>query len=369
MASALPLEMAEFDNPQYHQHHESEMMDDPHQGTLGVGSRSRSKPALHDDHSVSSVELSVGLTKPCLMRLLNGSDNGAEAVIKSRLEWFSNFVLVFVSVLGCSAGGALLALYRIHLLTFISMEFLIVPLMLVGCGALTLTVSFVGLFTFSRPASPCLMRFYAVCLTLTFLVLLGGVTASLKTVFTIHVMGLDGATASWKSLAQSYGRDPQATQLWDTLQRTFRCCGAETSYELGYLVWHKNPGLAKDQAVPDTCCLDLVTTPGCGHGIFVDQNSGRKMVETVRQIHVHGCVRAVEAALKGHVSPILLTFAICGSVLGFLELLGVVSAFCLAKAIQKSLALEKVPWIDNYWWFKGLLKTISTITMLFHDTV
>ena len=82
------------------------------------------------------------------------------------------------------------------------------------------------------------------------------------------------------------------------LEGTFRCCGAETSYELGYLVWHKNPDLAKDQAVPDTCCLDVVTTPGCGHGIFVDQNSGRKMVETVRQIHVHGCVRAVESALK-----------------------------------------------------------------------
>merc|ERR1712098_963524 len=114
------------------------------------------------------------------------------------------------------------------------MEFLIVPLMLVGCGGLTLLVSFVGLLAFSRPASPCLMRFYAVCLTLSFMVLLGGVAASLKTVFTIHV-GLDRG-GSWKSLAGCYGSDPQATQLWDTLQRTFRCCGAETSYELGYLV-------------------------------------------------------------------------------------------------------------------------------------
>ena len=55
-------------------------------------------------------------------------------VVKSqgKLEWISNFVLVFVAVLGCLGGGTLLALYRIHLLTFISMEFIIVPFILLG---------------------------------------------------------------------------------------------------------------------------------------------------------------------------------------------------------------------------------------------
>ena len=44
----------------------------------------------------------------------------------------TNFVLVVVSLMGCSAGACLLAFYQIHLLTFISLEFVIVPLVLIG---------------------------------------------------------------------------------------------------------------------------------------------------------------------------------------------------------------------------------------------
>ena len=57
---------------------------------------------------------------------------GPVAKSQGQLEWISNFVLVFVAVLGCLGGGTLLALYRIHLLTFISMEFIIVPFILLG---------------------------------------------------------------------------------------------------------------------------------------------------------------------------------------------------------------------------------------------
>ena len=54
----------------------------------------------------------------------------------------TNFVLVVVSLLGCSAGACLLAFYQIHLLTFISVEFVIVPLVLIGTSHIVFTANY-----------------------------------------------------------------------------------------------------------------------------------------------------------------------------------------------------------------------------------
>lgn len=51
---------------------------------------------------------------------------------RRQLEWLTNFVLVVVSLFGISVGSGLLAFYRIQLLSFISIEFYIVPLVLLG---------------------------------------------------------------------------------------------------------------------------------------------------------------------------------------------------------------------------------------------
>lgn len=51
---------------------------------------------------------------------------------RRQLEWLTNFVLVIVSLLGCSVGAGLIGFYQLHLLSFISLEFFIIPLVLLG---------------------------------------------------------------------------------------------------------------------------------------------------------------------------------------------------------------------------------------------
>ena len=47
-----------------------------------------------------------------------------------QLEWLTNFFLVVVSLFGISIGTGLMAFYKLHLLSFISIEFFIVPVIL-----------------------------------------------------------------------------------------------------------------------------------------------------------------------------------------------------------------------------------------------
>ena len=51
---------------------------------------------------------------------------------RRQLEWLTNFVLVVVSLMGCSVGAGLIGFYQLHLLSFISYEFFIIPLVLLG---------------------------------------------------------------------------------------------------------------------------------------------------------------------------------------------------------------------------------------------
>ena len=51
---------------------------------------------------------------------------------RRQLEWLTNFVLVVVSLFGCSVGAGLLGFYKLHLLQFISFEFVLVPVVLLG---------------------------------------------------------------------------------------------------------------------------------------------------------------------------------------------------------------------------------------------
>ena len=103
------------------------------------------------------------------------------------------------------------------------------------------------------------------------------------------------------------------------ISETYRCCGSEITFDLGYLVWEENEQLAVNHAVPDTWWVGgeeqehrsrlslhlrtflfscLKQKPGCGHAIFEKHNVKKKMHEYVKRIHVHGCIAAMEYTLK-----------------------------------------------------------------------
>ena len=68
----------------------------------------------------------------CCSKSLSGGRRRPLGSRRRQLEWMTNFVLLVVSLFGVTAGAGLLGFYKIHLLRFLSMEFFILPMVLLG---------------------------------------------------------------------------------------------------------------------------------------------------------------------------------------------------------------------------------------------
>ena len=126
-----------------------------------------------------------------------------------------NLILMTSSLFLMGVGSGLMGFYRIHLLEVISVDFLLVPLFLILGGLLTLFTALFGFYAGSREDS-CLMVTYSVLMALQFLLLLGGVVASVKLIVDIK-MGLLNANVV-PELAR-YETDAWVSYKWDTMQR------------------------------------------------------------------------------------------------------------------------------------------------------
>lgn len=265
---------------------------------------------------------------------------------RRQLEWLTNFVLLVVSVFGVMVGAGLLGFYKIHLLRFLSVEFFILPLVLLGGGLFTLLVSIIGLVATSQ-RSPCLLRFYAFMLLVAFLVLLGSITCSVKVIFKItsnDEFESDEMEEITTAFAKNY--HPKnvtfATKTWDSLHQTYRCCGAEIGdHDLGYLIWDHHENL-EENAVPRSCCIrDKLNLDDeeCGHDIFRSNLRNIKGSEYIRniasKIYLNGCITTIKIILEDQITPLLIAYAATGSVLSFFELLGVVLACNLATIMKE----------------------------------
>ena len=70
-----------------------------------------------------------------IISFMNSLSGGHRKPLGSRrrqLEWMTNFILLVVSLFGVTVGAGLLGFYKIHLLTFLSVEFLVLPMVLLG---------------------------------------------------------------------------------------------------------------------------------------------------------------------------------------------------------------------------------------------
>ena len=70
-----------------------------------------------------------------IISFINSLSGGHRKPLGSRrrqLEWMTNFILLVVSLFGVTVGAGLLGFYKIHLLTFLSVEFLVLPMVLLG---------------------------------------------------------------------------------------------------------------------------------------------------------------------------------------------------------------------------------------------
>ena len=98
-----------------------------------------------------------------------------------------------------------------------------------------------------------------------------------------------------------YWTDVAIQEKWNTLHRTYRCCGL---YNLvtGYLDWENNQATGQQHGVPDTCCLTEAV--GCGDrvSIFSEQHPHQN-------IFIHGCLAVMKIKYHRDLSPLLWAYS------------------------------------------------------------
>jgi CD63 antigen len=114
----------------------------------------------------------------------------------------------------------------------------------------------------------------------------------------------------------SYAHDDLTSKTWNETQKTLQCCGTTT-----YKSWSVSPVLNVTHSVPDSCCKTFADNCGIG----------KNTPEAAPELFEKGCTTAVKNVLEMY----LLAVAIAAAVVGLLEIIGIIAAFCLGNAIRK----------------------------------
>lgn len=103
-------------------------------------------------------------------------------------------------------------------------------------------------------------------------------------------------------------------KVWDTIQKEFKCCGVSN-----YTEWKPQFQNSTTQVVPKSCCKPASNCTGSQADINADK------------IYTEGCLTKFETFVKDNV------FIIGGVGIGlaFVQIIGILFAFCLARALRK----------------------------------
>ena len=111
------------------------------------------------------------------------------------------------------------------------------------------------------------------------------------------------------SLFDEYRSNDYMTTSWDTIQETYKCCGASGSGE-GYRNWFQNKVVGSTH-VPDSCCV--IKTPNCGMHIGM-----KKDVKGI--IFTNSCNQMVQSDMENDVIPMIYVYCAVGVILLLIEI-------------------------------------------------
>lgn len=216
------------------------------------------------------------------------------------------FNLLFVIAgIGLIATGAYVNIKMDEYYDFFGKEYLGPGILVIIVGVLIFLIAFFGCCGAIRE-NYCLTMTFAVSLAIIFILeIAGGITGFvLRDKIEDDVKGV--LTDAMRNYNESHHEG--VTKSWNKLQEEFSCCGVNN-----YTDWNTTRGLS---APPVSCCAKIPCTPS-----FDDPSS----------IYTDPCAGQIEDWLKGKV-------AIIGGVgigLAFVQVVGVMFACCLARAIRK----------------------------------
>lgn len=216
------------------------------------------------------------------------------------------FNLIFVVAgIGLIATGAYVNIKMDEYYDFFGSDYLGPGILLIVVGVMIFLIAFFGCCG-AMKENHCLTMTFAVCLSLIFILEIAGGIAG----FVLRDQIEDEVKHVLTDAMKNYNKPGHdgVTETWNKLQEEFDCCGVSN-----YTEW-KQPSMGNQTVVPDSCCKKT----GC-------------VTSVVANIYTDSCSVKLEDWLKSKV-------AIIGGVgigLAFVQVVGIMFACCLARAIKK----------------------------------
>ncbi|KAK3580355.1 hypothetical protein CHS0354_014829 [Potamilus streckersoni] len=208
------------------------------------------------------------------------------------------FVLVGIALIAC---GAYVQIQLKKYFQLIDGSFDSAAVLLIVVGVIVFMIAFFGCIGAIRENHTCVM-IYAVLLGLIFILEIAGGIAG----FVLKDKVRDSVEKLMNTSLQKEIDQPVSPNIWDDIQKEFKCCGVET-----YKDWEKS-GINK--TAPDSCC----TVHGCDR-----RNSSL--------LYTEGCLHK----FTGWVQDRIVIVGGIGIAFAFIQVVGILCACCLARAIKK----------------------------------
>ncbi|XP_071535388.1 CD63 antigen-like [Panulirus ornatus] len=230
------------------------------------------------------------------------------------LLFFFNLLFVISGFAVIIVGAVIEANYRSYL-DFISTSYLSASSILIAVGVLIFVVGFFGCCGAVKE-NHCMVVTFAVLLCVIFIIQLAAGIASYILRSDVEDFLHQNMFKSMQNYSES---NPGIYRTWNVIQHEHACCGTDD-----YEDWLATSFGEEVNGVPDGCCKE--NTPGCGKDIF-----DKSKHPDLSTINTEGCFDKLKGDVEENVT--ILGGVVIG--IGFVQLIGVVFACCLAKSLKR----------------------------------
>ena len=219
-------------------------------------------------------------------------------------------IIFILSVTVICVSAIMLELYAMFYLKNWNEMFRIAPCLALGLGIFCVIIAIYGFATITY-------EHRALLLILEFLLMIAFVIQIVAIFIFLEVKALidqrleDNVLNKFEaSLFDEYRSNDYMTTSWDTIQETYKCCGASGSGE-GYRNWFQNKVVGSTH-VPDSCCV--IKTPNCGMHIGM-----KKDVKGI--IFTSSCNQMLQTDMENDVIPMIYVYCAVGVILLLIEII------------------------------------------------
>lgn len=223
-----------------------------------------------------------------------------------------NALFLLTSLLLITVGRTIQSIYS-DFSHFLDDHFMSVPALLVGVGAVMMVVALFGVVGAFKE-STMLTNIYGLLLALVFIV---------EVVAAVYAIVMQGEVYKMLSRTMNesiwaYPEYDEAATAVDFMQRNLQCCGVTNISDWNDVLPIPDDANENDIFVPSSCCPDNPTT--CRDNYFRE-----------------GCLHRMEFII----SQSAMIIATGATTVAFVQILGVISAFMLAKTIRRTKSLRE----------------------------